>query len=221
MEAKFFLKGPKKSNQSSNLTSQRMVTESRFMTQLIIQLPVRRFVMEMPSRFNLKLLKHKFSFICVFETWTTVSTEQFIEIPGYDCICRSRSLKRGGGLALYVDSDMNVSVKLRSDLDSLDSSVYKSLIVQISQPTISVKDIIIGVIYKPPNTNVENFLSHFIVVLEKLSKENRPSYLLGDYNIDLLKYNHHSESFLNQLLTYGFFFQKLMDRLESRIRVQL
>ena len=36
MEAKFFIKGPKKSNQASNLTSQRMVTESRFMTQLII-----------------------------------------------------------------------------------------------------------------------------------------------------------------------------------------
>ena len=35
MEAKFFTKGPKKSNQSSNLTSQRMVTESRFMTLLL------------------------------------------------------------------------------------------------------------------------------------------------------------------------------------------
>ena len=35
MEAKFFIKGPKKSNQSSNLTSQRMVTESRFMTLLL------------------------------------------------------------------------------------------------------------------------------------------------------------------------------------------
>ena len=34
MEANFFIKGPKKSNQSSNLTSQRMVTESRFMTLL-------------------------------------------------------------------------------------------------------------------------------------------------------------------------------------------
>ena len=38
MEAKFFIKGPKKSNQSSNLTSQRMVTESRFMTLLLAQL---------------------------------------------------------------------------------------------------------------------------------------------------------------------------------------
>ena len=32
MEAKFLTKGPKKSNQASNLTSQRMVTESRFIT---------------------------------------------------------------------------------------------------------------------------------------------------------------------------------------------
>ena len=37
MEAKFFIKGPKMSNQSSNLTSQRMVTESRFMTLLVIR----------------------------------------------------------------------------------------------------------------------------------------------------------------------------------------
>ena len=46
---------------------------------------------------------------------------------------------------------MNVTVKIRSDLENFDSSVYESLIVQISQPTISLKDIIIGVIYKPPN----------------------------------------------------------------------
>ena len=38
MEAKFFIKGPKMSNQASNLTSQRMVTESRFMTLLSYQI---------------------------------------------------------------------------------------------------------------------------------------------------------------------------------------
>ena len=40
MEAKFFIKGPKKSNQSSNLTSQRMVTESRFVTLLYLFVPL-------------------------------------------------------------------------------------------------------------------------------------------------------------------------------------
>ena len=83
--------------------------------------------------------------------------------------------------------------------------MYESLIVQISQQTVSTKDIIVGVVYKPPNTNNDTFLSHLTDLLDKLNKENRPCYLLGDYNIDLLKYTTHSESFLNQLLTYGFF----------------
>ena len=34
MKAKFLINGPKKSNQASNLTSQRVVTESKFMTLL-------------------------------------------------------------------------------------------------------------------------------------------------------------------------------------------
>jgi len=38
MEADFFIKSPKKSNQSSNLTSQRMVTELRCLTLLLVLL---------------------------------------------------------------------------------------------------------------------------------------------------------------------------------------
>ena len=108
-------------------------------------------------------------------------------------------------MALYIDADLNVIVKRRPDLDSPDSTIYESLIVQLSPAKGSTKDIIVGVIYKPPNTNVDSFVSNFSTILDILNKENRPSYLLGDYNIDLLKYNSHSESFLNQLLAYGFF----------------
>ena len=154
---------------------------------------------------NIKLLKTQFSVICVSETWACLSTEQFISIPGYDCICRSRSSRRGGGLALYIDCDLDVVVKNRPDLDSPDATIYESLIVQLSQPNTAVKDIIVGVIYKPPNTNVETYLNTFSIILDILNKEGRPTYLLGDFNIDLLKYNTHSESFLNHILTYGFF----------------
>ena len=150
-------------------------------------------------------MKQKISVICVSETWTDLSNEQLISIPGYDCVCRSRTTGRGGGLALYIDTDLNVIVKNRPDLDSTDSTINESLIVQLSPAKGSTKDIIVGVIYKPPNTNVENFVSNFSTILDILNKENRPSYLLGDYNIDILKYNSHSESFLNQLLSYGFF----------------
>ena len=131
------------------------------------------------------------SYVPIWNCWNTsihvfafrkhgrpTSTEQYVNIPGYECICKSRLSRRGGGLAVYVDSDINVTVKNRPDLDSVDSSVYESLIVQLSQPSVSANHLI---------QNVETFLTNFSAVLEKLSKENRPTYLLGDYNIDLLK----------------------------------
>jgi len=154
---------------------------------------------------NLNLLKNKFSIICVSEVWSCQSTERFISIPGYNCVCRSRSTGRGGGLALFFDSDLDIIIKDRPDLDSPDSIVYESLIVQISQSNKAAKDIIVGVLYRPPNTNIDTFLSNLSNLLDTLNKENRPTYLLGDYNIDLLKQNTHSESFLNLLLSSGFY----------------
>ena len=81
----------------------------------------------------------------------------------------------------------------------------KVLIVQVSQPNPSVKNIIIGVVYKPPNTNSDTFLNSFGSILDKINRENRPTYLLGDYNFDILKYTNakHTQAFLNLMLTFG------------------
>ena len=153
---------------------------------------------------NLDLLKRKFCVIAVSETWTSDSTEECIKLPGYNKIVKSRQTRRGGGLAIYTDSDLNITVKNRPDLAVQSSNLFESLFVQISN--LSNKDILVGVIYKPPNTNTEEFVVQFSGLLEKLNEENRPTYLLGDYNIDLLKCNTtHSQTFLNQFLSYGFF----------------
>ena len=97
------------------------------------------------------------------------------------------------------------SVKNRPDIAVQSSDLYDSLFVQISN--LSYKDILVGVIYKPPNTNTEEFVAQFSHLLEKLNEENRPTYLSSDYNIDRLKYYNttHRQTFLNQFLSYGFF----------------
>ena len=46
------------------------------------------------------------------------------------------------------------------------------------------------------------------LLLDNINKENRPTYLMGDYNIDLLKSNtthRPTQLFLNQMLSSGFF----------------
>ena len=79
---------------------------------------------------NLKLLKVKFSIIAVTEVWTDQSTEGFINIPGYNKLVKSRNDgRKGGGVALYIDSDLNLAVKHRHDLESLNTSLYESMFI--------------------------------------------------------------------------------------------
>ena len=50
------------------------------------------------------------------ETWTDLNTENTINIPGYNKIIKSRNkliASRGGGVALFISTDLAVDVKLR------------------------------------------------------------------------------------------------------------
>jgi len=82
----------------------------------------------------------------------------------------------------------------------------ESLFVQIKQKRLPVKEIVIGVIYRPPNTDPKKFSDIFSPILQRLNHEKRPTYLLGDFNFDLLKYEKDSntQSFLNLLFENGF-----------------
>ena len=51
---------------------------------------------------------------------------------------------------------------------------------------------IVGSIYRPPNSNVNEFLERLGITLEKI-KERR-SYIMGDFNLDLLKSQENASS---------------------------
>ena len=69
------------------------------------------------------------------------------------------------------------------------------------------KNIIIGIIYRPPDLNIPAFINSFDSVLSKINSEGKKVWLTGDFNINLLNFNHHSltNDFLNLLLSYSFF----------------
>ena len=62
-----------------------------------------------------------------------------------------------------------------------------------------------GCIYKHPTCNLEQFRSQLSNIIKILNPSRHEIYILGDINIDFLKYNHHSqtEEFLDTTL-YGF-----------------
>ena len=64
---------------------------------------------------------------------------------------------------------------------------------------------LLGVIYRPPNTDIKLFIDALKEILENLQSENKVLYLVGDYNINLLNVDSHSltADFNDTIYSYG------------------
>ena len=88
----------------------------------------------------------------------------------------------------FLDINKRLSVQLRNDLKLYHLGKIKSTFIEIicSKST----NLIVGCIYKHPTFQINDFKSDFISpLLLKIQKESsKRIFLLGDFNIDLLKY---------------------------------
>ena len=71
------------------------------------------------------------------------------------------------------------------------------------------KTIIVGVVYRPntqPRVDIDIFMQKIIEIQSKIKEENKVAYLMGDFNIDLLKVNIHAKTnkFVNDVISQGF-----------------
>jgi hypothetical protein len=69
-------------------------------------------------------------------------------------ISNVRQHKLGGGVGFFIKADLQF--KLRNDLLSSNSKLYESIFAEIMQE--NGKNIIVGCIYKPPDTSVIEFI---------------------------------------------------------------
>ena len=121
-----------------------------------------------------------FDVIGITETWLQNSIEYTPFIEGYNFIHKCRSSKAGGGVGIYIKSD--VVFKQKPDLDFYESDILESIFVEILRPNQS--NIVIGTIYRQPNTNVDLSITKLNELLAKLGQEQKLRYLMGDFNID-------------------------------------
>ena len=70
---------------------------------------------------------------------------------------------------------------------------------------VNLKNIIVGCIYKHPKANIEKFTEQLEELLGQLNQGKYDIYLLGDFNIDFLKYDQHqsTEKYLDMLYSYN------------------
>ena len=118
------------------------------------------------------------------------------------------------GALLYINRKH--SYKIRKDLKLYKPHKIESVFVEVIMPKRT--NIIVGCIYRHPDNNIDEFNTNYLrPLLQKLSKESSKNiFLLGDFNIDLLKFNSCSSvcNFLDELSS-GYFMPQIF--LSSRI----
>ena len=108
-----------------------------------------------------------------------------ISLPNYNIEHTSTEGPNGGAL-LYLDKTINYTT--RDDLLLYKTKELESIFVEIIQP--KGKNLIVGCIYRHPHMEITEFNEHFLTkLISNLKKEKKDVLLLGDFNIDLLKYD--------------------------------
>ena len=102
-----------------------------------------------------------------------------------------------GGMLLYIRN--HLLYKPRNDLSIYKPTELESSFIEISNPKRSSK--IIGCIYRHPNIDLDEFNDNYLKFLRKINV-----FFLGDFNVDLLKYDKHAPTneFLDSLFSHMF-----------------
>ncbi len=125
----------------------------------------------------------KFSVIGITESWLQ-NVEHNRSIEGYHFVHNHRQNRIGEGVGIYLVS--NMQYRSRDDISFKDSLIIESLFTEICRP--EGENIIVGVVYRPPNQRVNEFIKNIEIAMTKISKENKLCYLMGDFNLDLITY---------------------------------
>ena len=107
-----------------------------------------------------------------------------------------------GGTLLYIAN--HLSYKPRLDLNIYKSNKLESTFIEVLNPKKS--NIIIGCIYKHPSMDLNDFNTNYLNNLDKVSKEQKSVFLLGDFDVNALNYNDHNPTneFLDSLASNSF-----------------
>ena len=139
------------------------------------------------------------SLIGLTETWLDSDSNIPFALQNYDYIFNNRQVRRGGGVALYISKDFNFNI---CNEFSISNDILESLFIEIFVP--GRKSIMVGVIYRPPNGNSQDFLLQLGNFLKDPFFNNKDCFLMGDYNINLLKNDNISHDFLELFLSASF-----------------
>ena len=135
---------------------------------------------------NNLLETERFDLLCVSETWLTPATlSRFMVFPGYAMVRRDRASSapgqrvRGGGVAILHRDSIQCQV-LQTPETRLLETLWLSVTWRGGRPAV------VGVVYRPPAGSVCQAVEELQEQLREVLLRDRPVFLLGDININVL-----------------------------------
>ena len=148
-----------------------------------------------------------FDIIGLSEVYSFVDTVSF-KIDGYKELkyrTRDRNIDDiKGGVGVFIKEEIHSED--REDLTIFIPHVIETYFTEIK--THQNVSIVIGTIYRPntaPRADIDVFMKTITDIIETVKIENKQLILLGDFNVDLLKYETHAKTndFLNGIISQG------------------
>ena len=145
-------------------------------------------------------IRHPFSVYAFTETWLNETNQACYGLPGYNHVNVVRQGRTGGGVSLFVSDVLEFN-----EIHELTgiNNVMESVFIEISLCNINI---IVGAIYRPPDTDLNVFNAMYDNHVDILKGRSCPCYIVGDYNINLLKYDEHRQTgqFLDSMFANSF-----------------
>ena len=146
-------------------------------------------------------LEKKSDILAISETKLNSKSIINTDIPQYHFF-HTDSETAAGGAALYISN--NLKAIPRADIKftmPLVETCWAEIIANSNKP-----NIIIGCIYRHPSANMPGFTQELQNIIKSLSNRKQHVYIIGNVNVNFLKYNEHAnnEDYLNMLYSNNF-----------------
>ena len=176
-------------------------------------------IQSLPSKYNaLQDLINNFNInncqpdvLCIQETWQVPDPSLFplINYNQFICNLRSNSIQ-GGGVGFYFKN--NLRFKILTEKSIFIDRVFESIFAEVWIN--NNKKVVIGNVYRPSvnhptlssSQQFDQFFEMFSNLLNDFSCSNTQVIIVGDFNLDALKYNlvNQVTEYIDLLFSYGF-----------------
>ncbi len=120
---------------------------------------------------------NKLNVIAVSETWFDNEKIHEVEMEGYNLFTVNRVNKKGGGVALYVDTALRCH--LIKSMSVTIENLLECVTIEIDIET--SPNIIISCVYRSPGICTDTFMNKLFGMLDK-GNENKVQIICGDFN---------------------------------------